>query len=211
MNEQRIILLEQESEPMSLARVLPYAKELLESVIHEGDCVVDMTAGNGHDTLFLAEQVGPDGRVIAFDVQGQAIEETKRRLETAHVKEWVDLYHESHIHVGARLANEARPIRAGVFNLGYLPGSDKSVTTTGEDTLEALGALLPVLVPGGLIVLVIYHGHVEGKRERDAVLDYVESLPQQDYAVLQYRFLNQQNNPPFIIAIEKKLKKQTLD
>lgn len=196
---------------MSLARVLPYAKELLESVIHEGDCVVDMTAGNGHDTHFLAEQVGPSGRVIAFDVQEQAIEETTRRLQAAHVFDWVDLYHESHIHVGARLFAEQRPIRAGVFNLGYLPGSDKSVTTTGEETLEALRALLPVLVPGGLVVLVIYHGHSEGRRERDAVLEHVSSLPQQDYAVLQYRFLNQQNNPPFIVAIEKKLKKQVMD
>ncbi|WP_294751097.1 class I SAM-dependent methyltransferase, partial [uncultured Exiguobacterium sp.] len=50
------------------------------------------------------------------------------------------------------------------------------------------------------------HGHLEGKRERDAVLDYVTALDQQDYAVLQYRFLNQQNHPPFIIAIEKKVR-----
>ncbi|HCV53996.1 MAG TPA: rRNA methyltransferase [Exiguobacterium sp.] len=191
---------------MSLARVLPYTKQLLESVIEPGDCVVDMTAGNGHDTQFLAECVGPEGRVLAFDVQAQAIEESTRRLDEAGMLERVDLYHESHIHVGARLSNERRPVRAGVFNLGYLPGSDKSITTTGEETLEALDALLPVLALGGLVVLVVYHGHLEGKRERDAVLDYVTALDQQDYAVLQYRFLNQQNHPPFIIAIEKKVR-----
>ena len=191
---------------MSLARVLPYTKQLLESVIEPGDCVVDMTAGNGHDTQFLAERVGPEGRVLAFDVQAQAIEESTRRLEEAGMLARVDLYHESHIHVGARLSDERRPVRAGVFNLGYLPGSDKSITTTGEETLEALDALLPVLAPGGLVVLVVYHGHLEGKRERDAVLDYVTALDQQDYAVLQYRFLNQQNHPPFIIAIEKKVR-----
>jgi len=191
---------------MSLARVLPYTKQLLESVIEPGDCVVDMTAGNGHDTQFLAECVGPEGRVLAFDVQAQAIEESTRRLDEAGMLERVDLYHESHIHVGARLSDERRPVRAGVFNLGYLPGSDKSITTTGEETLEALDALLPVLAPGGLVVLVVYHGHLEGKRERDAVLDYVTALDQQDYAVLQYRFLNQQNHPPFIIAIEKKVR-----
>ncbi|MDQ6467538.1 MULTISPECIES: class I SAM-dependent methyltransferase [Exiguobacterium] len=191
---------------MSLARVLPYTKQLLESVIEPGDCVVDMTAGNGHDTQFLAECVGPEGRVLAFDVQAQAIEESTRRLDEAGMLERVDLYHESHIHVGARLSDERRPVRAGVFNLGYLPGSDKSITTTGEETLEALDALLPVLAPGGLVVLVVYHGHLEGKRERDAVLDYVTALDQQGYAVLQYRFLNQQNHPPFIIAIEKKVR-----
>ncbi|WP_312193797.1 class I SAM-dependent methyltransferase [Exiguobacterium sp.] len=191
---------------MSLARVLPYTKQLLESVIEPGDCVVDMTAGNGHDTQFLAECVGPEGRVLAFDVQAQAIEESTRRLDEAGMLERVDLYHESHIHVGARLSDERRPVRAGVFNLGYLPGSDKSITTTGEETLEALDALLPVLAPGGLVVLVVYHGHLEGKRERDAVLDYVTALDQQSYAVLQYRFLNQQNHPPFIIAIEKKVR-----
>ncbi len=191
---------------MSLARVLPYTKQLLESVIEPCDCVVDMTAGNGHDTQFLAECVGPEGRVLAFDVQAQAIEESTRRLDEAGMLERVDLYHESHIHVGARLSDERRPVRAGVFNLGYLPGSDKSITTTGEETLEALDALLPVLAPGGLVVLVVYHGHLEGKRERDAVLDYVTALDQQGYAVLQYRFLNQQNHPPFIIAIEKKVR-----
>ena len=191
---------------MPLARVLPYTKQLLESVIETGDCVVDMTAGNGHDTQFLAECVGPEGRVLAFDVQAQAIEESTRRLDEAGMLERVDLYHESHIHVGARLSDERRPVRAGVFNLGYLPGSDKSITTTGEETLEALDALLPVLAPGGLVVLVVYHGHLEGKRERDAVLDYVTALDQQGYAVLQYRFLNQQNHPPFIIAIEKKVR-----
>ncbi len=191
---------------MSLARVLPYTKQLLESVSEPGDCVVDMTAGNGHDTQFLAECVGPEGRVLAFDVQAQAIEESTRRLDEAGMLERVDLYHESHIHVGARLSDERRPVRAGVFNLGYLPGSDKSITTTGEETLEALDALLPVLAPGGLVVLVVYHGHLEGKRERDAVLDYVTALDQQGYAVLQYRFLNQQNHPPFIIAIEKKVR-----
>lgn len=191
---------------MSLARVLPYTKQLLESVIEPGDCVVDMTAGNGHDTQFLAERVGPEGRVLAFDVQAQAIQESTRRLDEAGMLARVDLYHESHIHVGARLSDERRPVRAGVFNLGYLPGSDKSITTTGEETLEALDALLPVLAPGGLVVLVVYHGHLEGKRERDAVLDYVTALDQQDYAVLQYRFLNQQNHPPFIIAIEKKVR-----
>jgi predicted methyltransferase len=161
---------------MSLARVPPYTKQLLESVIERGDCVVDMTAGNGHDTQFLAECVGPEGRVLAFDGQAQAIEESTRRLDEAGILERVDLDHESHIHVSARLSDERRPVRAGVFNLGYLPGSDKSITTTGEETLEALDALLSVLAPGGLVVLVVYHGHLEGKRERDAVLDYVTAL-----------------------------------
>ncbi len=52
-------------------------------------------------------------------------------------------------------------------------------------------------------MLVIYHGHPGGKEERDMVMDYVRQLPQKYIHVLKYEFLNQQNDPPFVIALEK--------
>jgi hypothetical protein len=88
--------------------------------------------------------------------------------------------------------------------LGYLPGSDKSVVTKPETTISAIQQLLEIMVPEGIIILVIYHGHTEGAIERDALMSYCQDIDQKKAHVLQYRFMNQQNNPPFIVAIEKR-------
>lgn len=188
---------------MGLMRVLPFAKHLLREHVMPGTVAIDMTAGNGHDTLFLAELVG-DGHVYAFDVQEEAVTATRQRLEEAGISERVSVIHDSHHTVRTVVENETRPITAAVFNLGYLPGSDKTVTTTGETTIDALRQLQDVMAIGGVIVVVIYHGHDSGKVERDEVLAYVESLDQKQAGVLRYGFINQVNHPPFIIAIEKR-------
>lgn len=188
---------------MGLMRVLPFAKHLLREHVVPGTVAIDMTAGNGHDTLFLAELVG-DGHVYAFDVQEEAVVATRQRLEEAGMSERVSVIHDSHHTVQTVVADETRPITAAVFNLGYLPGSDKTVTTIGETTIDALRQLQDVMAIGGVIVVVIYHGHDSGKIERDEVLAYVESLDQKQAGVLRYGFINQVNHPPFIIAIEKR-------
>lgn len=188
---------------MGLMRVLPFAKHLLNEHVTDGAVAIDMTAGNGHDTLFLAERVG-SGHVYAFDVQQEAVTATTARIEAAGLLDRVSIIHDSHHTVKAIVAEESRPITAAVFNLGYLPGSDKSITTTGNTTIDALEQLLDVMAVGGVIVVVIYHGHDSGKVERDEVLAYVESLDQKQAGVLRYGFVNQVNHPPFIVAIEKR-------
>ena len=135
---------------MGLMRVLPFAKHLLREHVVPGTVAIDMTAGNGHDTLFLAELVG-DGHVYAFDVQEEAVVATRQRLEEAGMAERVSVIHDSHHTVQTIVADETRPITAAVFNLGYLPGSDKTVTTTGETTIDALRQLQDVMAIGGVI------------------------------------------------------------
>lgn len=185
---------------MKLKRILPFAKELLASVIEPGDTVVDATAGNGHDTLFLANLVGESGNVFAFDVQKEAIEATAAKLEQSNANKQVTLIHDGHENISTYVQNE---VSAAIFNLGYLPGSNHEVVTRGESTIRAIESLLNSLKVGGLIVLVVYHGHGGGKEEKDALLTFVQQLPQSYAHVLSYQFLNQQNTPPFIIAIEK--------
>lgn len=184
---------------MTLKRVLPFAKELLKDALHEGDVAVDATAGNGYDTLFLAQLVGEAGHVYAFDVQEDALNATAERL--GNYRERATLILNGHEHV---LKYVDREIGGAVFNLGYLPGSDHGVVTKGETTIMAIQGILNRLKIGGIIVLVVYHGHEGGKEERDAILDYVSTLPQSRVDVMKYEFLNQKNSPPFIIAIEKK-------
>jgi len=50
---------------------------------------------------------------------------------------------------------------------------------------------------------MIYYGHEGGNLEKDAVLDFVSQLPQQEFTVTSYRILNQINHPPFLVMIEK--------
>lgn len=189
---------------MGLMRVLPFAKQLLSDHIEPGHVAIDMTAGNGHDTLFLANQVGDDGHVYAFDIQAEAVESTRNRIAESGYVQRVTVIHDSHDTVKTVVGNESRPVTAAVFNLGYLPGSDKSVTTNGNTTIAALEQLLDVMAIGGVIVIVIYHGHESGKIERDEVLRFVETLDQKKAGVLRYGFINQINHPPFIVAIEKR-------
>ena len=184
--------------------VIPFAHHLLKEVTTEGDIVLDATCGNGNDTLLLATLVGETGHVYSFDVQQQAIETTKQLIQQ-HGWNNVHYIHDSHAKLETYLQEEHKEkVRAAIFNLGYLPRSDKKVITEAPSTIAAMEALLHNLKKGGRVVLVVYHGHVGGKEEKDAVLQFVTNLDQQYYGVLQYGFVNQRNNPPFVIAIEKR-------
>lgn len=187
---------------MNLQGIIPFAHELLLKTIKEGDTVIDATCGNGNDTLFLSELVGSTGHVYAFDVQKQAIDTTQTLLDE-HKRNNVTLIHDSHALI-ERYVDESTTLAAGVFNLGYLPRSDKTIITKPDSTITAIEKLLPLLRKNGLLVLVVYAGHPGGKEEKDAVLQFVSELDQQQYFVLKYGFVNLVNEPPFVIAIEKK-------
>jgi tRNA A58 N-methylase Trm61 len=190
---------------MKLDRILPYAKILLEKAVQSGDAVVDATIGNGHDTLFLANLVGENGRVYGFDVQHEAVIATEEHIRIHGLSNRVTLFHQGHENISTCIPQEERgKISGAIFNLGYLPGSDKAVITQPNTTISAVEQLLNIMAPEGVIVIVIYHGHPGGEIERDKLLEYCHQLDQNMAHVLQYKFLNQKNNPPFIIAIEKR-------
>lgn len=182
-----------------LHRVLPFSKRLIVETVKPGETVVDATAGNGNDTLFLAELVGDEGRVFAFDIQQAALEATANRLDILNDR--VTLVLDSHANVDQYVLE---PIGGAMFNLGYLPYSeDLSVITKPDSTIEAIDKLLGMLKKGGIITISVYDGHEGGVEERDALLTYVKSLHQADVHVIRYELLNQRKNPPFLIAIEK--------
>ena len=178
-----------------MKRPLEMAHDFLAQVITQEDIVVDATMGNGHDTLFLAKLAK---QVYAFDIQEQSLEKTSQRLQEAGLTN-VDLLLQGHENVDQFV----REVKAAIFNLGYLPSADKSIITQPQTTLEALDKLCHMLVKGGRIAIMIYYGHDGGDIERDAVLNYVSQLPQQEYTATIYRTLNQINNPPFLVMIEK--------
>ena len=178
-----------------MKRPLEIAHDFLAQVITKEDIVVDATMGNGHDTLFLAKLAK---QVYAFDIQEQALEKTNQRLQEAGLTN-AELILQGHETVDQFV----REVKAAIFNLGYLPSADKSIITQPQTTLEALDKLCHMLIKGGRIAIMIYYGHEGGDIEKDAVMDFVSQLPQQEYTATIYRTLNQINNPPFLVMIEK--------
>lgn len=190
---------------MNIEGVLSHTRSLMQKVIRPGDAAIDGTVGNGHDTLFLAELVGEKGHVFGFDIQEQAILHTKGLLEKKQVAARVHLFQKGHETIKESIpADFHGKISGAMFNLGYLPGGDKSIVTKPETTISAINQLVDILTKGGILGLVIYHGHEEGAYERDRILAYAKGLDQTNVHVLQYSFINQRNNPPFLLAFERK-------
>ncbi|MBL1227658.1 SAM-dependent methyltransferase [Enterococcus sp. BWB1-3] len=182
---------------------LHFSHRLLEEIIQPGDQVVDATMGNGHDTALLAKLVGITGKVYAFDVQKAAIDATRKCLSEQKLMEQSTLFHQGHETIKDVITIET-PIKAAIFNLGYLPKSDKEIITQPDTTKAAVDALLDRLVSKGRIILVVYYGHEGGKEELSMVEALCRNLPQQNYNVLSYQFINQMNHPPILYCIEKK-------
>jgi tRNA1(Val) A37 N6-methylase TrmN6 len=136
---------------------------ILRNFLREGDHAVDATAGNGHDTLFLAQCVGPSGHVHAIDIQEIAISQARTRIAAADLSDRVSWHIADHQHMAGFLPDEK--FAAIVFNLGYLPGSDHHNTTSRASTLPALHAAATLLRPGGLLSVLSYPGHPEGAEE----------------------------------------------
>ncbi|WP_427338753.1 class I SAM-dependent methyltransferase [Caloranaerobacter sp. DY30410] len=178
------------------------AKKIIEARVKEGNIVIDATIGNGHDTVFLAKLVGETGKVYGFDIQSKAIENTKAKLIDSILLDRVTLIKDSHENIDNYVKEKVDLV---IFNLGYLPGGDHEITTKPDSTIKAIKKSLEILKENGIIVLVIYHGHEMGKLEKNSIEQFVRELNQKQYTVIKFEFINQVNNPPLIIAIEKNL------
>lgn len=171
-----------------------FVHSTLEKVINRNDTVIDATVGNGHDTLFLSMLAN---KVIGFDIQEQAISETSKLLEK-HNRNNVSLFLEGHQNIDKH--NDGL-VKAITFNLGYLPGSDKSVTTLYETTVTALKKALDMINIGGVVSIIVYTGHDKGD-ESNHISDYLKTIDMTHFQVLKYQFLNR-NNAPYVLLIEK--------
>lgn len=176
------------------------AAEVFEAVLAPGDIAVDATMGNGHDTLTLCRLVGETGRVYAFDVQPQAVENTRARLREAGMLSRAELFCLGHEHI---LEKVEGPIALAAFNLGWLPGGDKGLTTRWETTRQAVEGALFLLRPLGVCVICAYPGHAEGERERGELTEMLAQLPPQRYNVLKHTFLNAGPGAPECFVIQR--------
>jgi len=185
---------------LSYGNPVSLSHEIIKAAVTLGDTVVDATAGNGKDTLFLAKIVGSSGRVIAFDCQMEAIQKTQQLLEQNGVSEWVRLIAAGHQHLAQFIFE---PVKAVMFNLGYLPGGDKKAITTPENTICAIENALRLLLVNGAVSIVVYPGHPGGKEEAQSVIEYLQGLSPKAYLAVRLDTINRKQTSPYLIAVYK--------
>lgn len=171
--------------------------EFLRRSVQPGAFCIDATAGKGRDTALLCRLTGKAGRVLAFDIQEEAIRQTRALLEAEGLSAEVVL--DSH----ANLEQYAEPgtVDCVVFNFGRLPGGDPSIFTRSDTSVAALEAALRLLKPGGVIAIALYYGGANGYGERDAVMTWLETLDDRKFSVLRCDWANRRNDPPMPVFI----------
>ena len=175
-------------------------KRIITNYVREGSKVLDCTVGNGNDTLDLAKLVGDNGKVYGFDIQSVALETTKNKLKIEGLENRVLLIEDSHEYIDKYISEELDLI---IYNLGYLPGGDKSIKTNSITTVKSIKKALNLLKSNGLLLIVSYTGHAGGKEEKEKLESYLKSLDQKYANVLEFNFINQKNNPPILYGVEK--------
>lgn len=181
---------------------LTLAHDFLKRTIRPGALCIDATAGKGRDTALLCRLAGESGRVLAFDIQPEAVRQTKELLAREGL--WnAEVILDSHSHMEAY----AQPgsVDGIVFNFGRLPGGDPQIFTTVETSLPAIAAGLRLLKPGGVMSLSIYYGGPNGYDERDAILSYLKTIDDRQASVLVSSWHNRPHDPPLSAFVWKGL------
>ena len=186
-------------------RLVDLAHDYLSAQLKLGDRALDATAGNGYDAVHMAELVGSTGHVIAVDIQDAAISATRTRLETADCLAQAELLVADHAQVLHSLcAQYAQTISGITFNLGYLPGSDKSIQTTPESTLAALRSAGELLKPNGLLLVTAYRGHDGGQTEAGSVADWMHTIEACGWSVESHEPVVTSGRIPPILWVARK-------
>ena len=182
-------------------RITEYSHHLLREYIHEGDCCIDATCGNGSDTEFLCRSVGKTGRVYGFDIEKDAVEKTRNRLEQAGCADQAVLACDGHENMADHVKEQGTAV---MFNFGYLPGGDHNLSTRTETSIEAIRQGLAILKSGGIMRLCIYSGKDTGFEEKAGILTYLKTLAPKEYTVIVNEYYNRGNCPPLPVFIFKK-------
>ncbi|MBP5313014.1 MAG: class I SAM-dependent methyltransferase [Clostridia bacterium] len=180
--------------------LLSLHKQFIKDHMKEGCACADFTMGNGYDTAFLSKLAGEKGEVYAFDVQPQALETTAKRLKESGCPDNVTLILDSHSNADKYIT---RKLRAGMFNLGWLPGSDRRITTMRETTLPAVKTAISLLDKDSVLTVAVYPGHEEGDAEGRMLEEYFSTLSRFEICVTKVRIINSSAAPYFFVVETK--------
>lgn len=179
-----------------MVKVIDFAHSLIARATTKLDTTIDCTMGKGKDTLFLSSF---SNKVYSFDIQDEALKQTEKLLKSNGVTN-VELIKDSHVNLKKYVSEYVTGV---IFNLGYLPDGDKTITTKAEDSLKAILDSLTLLKIGGVCCVVIYPGHPEGAKESELLDTELRKLDQKKYDCLKYDFINWKNKPAYLIAIRR--------
>ncbi len=181
--------------------LLSLQKQFILRHLGEGDTAVDFTMGNGYDTVFLSKTVGETGTVIAFDIQEAALTSTEQNLRKNDCPDNWRLICASHDRAPEFIKGK---IKAGMFNLGYLPGAGKKeLTTKRSSTLPAVKSAIDMLGEDSILLVAVYPGHPEGAAEGEELTQYFSTISRFKYSIAQFRMVNSPESP-FFFVIETK-------
>lgn len=187
---------------MELMQGVEFSHWVIDNCICNYDILIDATCGNGYDSMYLAYKINDGGKLYLFDIQKEAINNTKRKLTKIENREFNTIYiNDGHQYLDKYIKE---PIDCIIYNLGYLPGLNKRIKTKKESTILSLKKSLKLLNNKGLIILVIYSGHQNGELERNAVIDLASNLNYKKYNVLHYHFINQKNKPSEVVVVKNR-------
>lgn len=181
---------------------LDLAHQYWRRLVQPGDFVIDATVGNGRDTLFLCQLalLENQGMVWGFDIQAIALEKAHRLIKESLPEPLVSrvkLFQQSH----SQFPKEIPPhsVKLIAYNLGYLPGGNKGITTIVQTTLASLEDAKKLIMPGGAISITCYPGHPEGKQEEEALINYMRSLSPQSWNCCYHQWLNRAESPSLLL------------
>lgn len=183
---------------------LKIAKNYWKNFLEENHVIIDATCGNGHDSLFISQILNSiNGKLFCFDIQKKAIDITYLLLKnnlTEDVFEKIVLINDSHENFSEYINTKVNLV---IYNLGYLPKSDKTLTTKVSTTLSSIKAALNLLDTKGAISITSYSGHPEGEAEENALLSFLCSLDNSKYNVCYHKWINK-DKAPSLFWIETK-------
>ena len=180
---------------------LGLSHQFMAAHIRGGDVCIDATAGRGRDTLFLCRLVGENGRVLAMDIQPEAVAQTEALLRAEGVSSIARVVLDCHSRLGDYAQLET--VDGIMFNFGWLPGGDHNTFSHSDTSVAAVQAGLALLKPGGVMTLCIYYGRENGTAERDALLAYLSTVDNRRYTVIRGDFTNRTGDVPIPVFIIK--------
>lgn len=176
-----------------LSKITDVAKIFMGKYLDDESICIDATLGNGYDSEYLTKKAK---YVYAFDIQKKAIETSKKRIQNQNIKYILD----GHENVDQYINKK---IDLAVFNLGYLPKSNKKIITKKDTTIKAIKKISKLLKKGKAVIICSYYGHDGGLEEKNAVEDFLKGLKQTEFITAKYNLINRENNPPILYLIEK--------
>jgi hypothetical protein len=178
---------------------LQIAHHLWKKLLLPSDNAIDATCGNGHDSFVLASLL-PKGILFCYDIQKKAIENTKALLKEHSIGSnnifFIQSSHESFLEVPSSLS-----IKLITYNLGYLPGGDKSITTKKKSTINSIDQATKIISQSGALSITCYSGHPEGKIEEEAVYSFLDQLDKRKFTVTIHNW-PKEKAPSFIWIVK---------